>query len=330
MVAFLKFRNYTALFLILHSFMFCLGQDNLEDKPTLGNHLIFQSGFESDSELVEFEGEHWDMDIVGSDRSAVIKNDWVSDLEGHPKIGHFSIQYQDGDSTMRKAEIIDDPTKSGNRVLRYWMHSPNVGLDKAYGGKFRIQSNLYGNTDLREFTYKVRLYLSEDWNEIRKSEKEMSWFILAEYWNNAAWTKEDYIFRIHLMLNKGLGSNNPIRFSVGAQAKDSIWNSIWHEENENFALPVGKWMTLAIYMKEGGRDSGRYILTVTPEGAAPEVIFDVINFTHHPEDPFPNGFTHLNPMKGYSHRDNIYRVKRKRKTLQFYWDDFALWEGRLK
>jgi hypothetical protein len=291
--------------------------------------LIFNSGFESGSNITPIDGGSQYADIVGTDNSVPAPNNWVSNLESYSKIGEFQLQYGSNDATKSKVEIINEPGKT-NKVLRYWMNSPNEGLEKSYGGKFRIQTALIGNSNLKEFTYKVRLFLTSDWTELTSRNQAMDWFILQEFWNNAGWTGEPYPFRIHLTINKATGTNAPLRLGIEGEQKNDKWEKTWvAPTNNNFALPINKWMEMTVYMKEGNASNGRYKLTITPEGESPVVVYDVTNFTHHPSDPRPNGFAHINQLKGYSHKDNILYVKSRNKTLQFYWDDFKMWDGKL-
>ena len=105
--------------------------------------LIFQSGFEPDSRVIPRDS---DADITGIDHSLAGNNDWVNDLDNHPDIGNFNLQYQGGDSTMRFARIIPEPGNPENHVLHFWLNEPNVN-----GKKGRIQANIYGGKGIKEF-----------------------------------------------------------------------------------------------------------------------------------------------------------------------------------
>ncbi len=73
-------------------------------KPApVNGELIFQSGFEGDCRVVP---KNKDSDIIGADKTFKDHNDWVEDLDNHPNIGNFDLQYEGGDSTMRFAKII--------------------------------------------------------------------------------------------------------------------------------------------------------------------------------------------------------------------------------
>ena len=105
--------------------------------------LLFQSGFEPGAQVVPSRS---DADITGRDNSNASHNDWINDLDNHPDIGNFNLQYQGGDSTMRFARIVREPGRPSNHVLHFWLDKPNVE-----GSKGRIQANLYGNKGMKAF-----------------------------------------------------------------------------------------------------------------------------------------------------------------------------------
>lgn len=179
--------------------------------------LIFQSGFEPDSKVISKGSE---ADIIGTDRSFPDHNDWVNDLDNHPDIGNFSLQYQGGDSTMRFAKIIPEPGNPSNHVLHFWLNEPNVEASKG-----RIQGNLYGN-------------------------------------------------------------------------------------------------------KEGNASTGRFYMTIQPDGGKKEVIYDLTKITHNSTDPNPDGVTDFNPIKLYTSKGLIDYMRGQGKSLQIYWDDFRLWKDK--
>src|SRR5690606_36237514 len=136
-----------------------------------------QSGFEGTSQVVK-RGEN--ADIVGADNTLSSNNDWVQDLDNHPNIGNFTLQYQGGDSTMRYAKIIAEPGNPTNHVLQFWLDKPNVGE----ASKGRIQGNIYGSNGLKEVYQSVRMFLSEDFRTARTFPKPIHWLTIAEFWNN--------------------------------------------------------------------------------------------------------------------------------------------------
>ena len=220
---------------------------------------------------------------------------------------------------------LNNVSDTSNQVLRYWMRHVNVKPNAAYGGKGRIQACVAGNRNLKIFYYRVRVYFHSDWQHLRDWDEQMGWFILSEFWNNANWTKEGHPFRIHITVSNETGANPALRFGVGAETFHHGWKRLWHAGNTDYAIPLEQWLTMEVHLKEGRDQKGHFCLTVTTENNTKHVIFDVRDTTHHPDDPAPDGFVQFNPMKMYTHRKNVDRVRQCGGALQIDWDDFELW-----
>ena len=302
---------------------------NGQDKKNIGStgELIFQSGFEPGSKVINRNG---DADIIGTDKSFADHNDWVNDFDNHPEIGNFNLQYQGGDSTMRFAKIIPEPGNPSNHVLQFWLDAPNVE-----GKKGRIQANIYGNNGLFDFSQSVRIFLHDDFNTVKKFPQKISWLTIAEFWNNITWSQSvPYRFRITLGIGKNVEGEGDLNFILDAQDCQLFadgsqkYSTIWSEKNNTIKVPVSKWFTLDLYYKEGNSSTGKFYLSMTPEGGTKQVIFDVTKFTHNTEDPHPDGVGDFNPIKLYTSKGLIDFMKSQGKTLQIYWDDYKLWKGR--
>jgi hypothetical protein len=289
--------------------------------------LIFQSGFEKNTTIISTRS---DADIIGADQTFSSHRDWVADFDNHPLIGNFNLQYHKGDSTMRQAKIVAEPGNPANHVMQFWLHQPSE--EQSNG---RMQANLYNNKGMKEFYQSVRLFLSDDFHTVKKYPKEIHWLTIAEYWNNITWSQNvPYGFRITLGIGKTTAGESDLHFIVDAQDcelfKDGKqkYTTIWAETNTTVKVPIGKWCTMEYYYKEGNRDSGRYYMAMTPEGEKKQVIFNIKNITHNTTDPAPGGVTDFNPMKLYTSKDLVNYMRAQGKTLQVYWDDFKLWQGR--
>ncbi|TDB65819.1 hypothetical protein [Arundinibacter roseus] len=291
--------------------------------PLSGGELLFQSGFEAGVTVVLRGAE---ADIIGADASLTKPNDWVTDLDNHPEIGNFNLQYQGGDSTQRYARIIQEPGNPTNRVLHFWLDGPNVDNSKG-----RIQANLYGNRGMKAFSQSVRMYLPDDFNTVRTYPKAIHWLTIAEFWNNITWSQSvPHRFRITLGLGKPTPQTGDLRFILDAQDCELFadnsqkYTTIWAESNPEVKVPIGKWFTMNYYYKEGDRSTGRFYMSIIPEGEKEVVVFDVTNITHNTQDPSPDGVSDFNPLKLYTSKDLIQYMKSQGKTLQIYWDDFKL------
>jgi len=279
---------------------------------------IFVSGFED--YLINASSR---VDIEGADNSVSAPNDWQDDFDRHPNIGNFSIFYEGGDSTMRYAKIVEEPDNSSNKVLHFWLKDANVG-----GYKGRVQAGICGNNDIYEISQKVRMFLPNDWNIIKNSNDiTVSWMTIMEFWNNPGWIGDEHPFRISLGMHKTDPGSNRLTFNLKADVKpDMWWVEIWEEHNSDFSIPVNQWMTVELYFKEGNATNGRFVLAVTPDNGMRQIIFDVTNFTHHPDDNNPDGLSCYNPMKLYTSGATVDYVRNRNGVLQVYWDDFELWK----
>jgi hypothetical protein len=326
-----------AISMIKNSFFFILAivfvaackPNHVSKNQLLEEELIFQSGFEPGSKIIP-RGN--DADITGKDASLPNQNDWISDLDLNSEIGNFSLQYQGGDTTMRYAKIIREPANPENQVLHFWLNEPNVD----YWPKGRIQANLYeGRNGLKEFYHSVRVFLLNDFNVVRHYPKEILWLAIAEFWNNNTWSQRvPYGLRITLGIGKPTASTSDLHFILDAEDcqlfpdGNQKYTKVWVNTNKNVKVPIGKWFTMDYYYKKGNQQTGRFYLAITPEGEKQQIIFDVRNFTHHTQDPNPDGVTDFNPMKLYTSKELIHYMQGQGKTLQMYWDDFKLWKDK--
>lgn len=289
--------------------------------------LIFQSGFEPDSEVIPFGDND---NITGVDRSVPPPNDWKKDLAGHPKFGRFYIQYQGGEVEDRYARIIEDPTEAGNHVLHFWLKNARTphGPDRFKG---RIQTNLYDNTDLTEVYHSRRLYLHPDMAVLHDYPEAFTWLRLEELWLPAGWIDHPFPFRISITLRKDEGEGMPLYFGVHGQRYDyeaRRWQpTIWRESNPDFEAPVGRWMTLETYYRQGDEENGRFFFAVNPEGGTRQVVFDVTGWTYSPEATAPVPMTHWNPLKLYTSDTLVDYVREAGGVLQVYYDDWEVWDG---
>ncbi len=309
-----------------------------EDTPSAANGVcLFRSGFEPDSHIIHRgDPATSDATIVGEDRSVAPPNDWIEDINNSENLGRFSLQYQGGDTTMRFARIVPEPENPDNQVLHFWLRHPNVDN----GSKGRIQGNIYaGRNDrmigINELYQSIRVLLHEDMQVVKTYPRRISWLTIMEVWNNIQWSDDPYPFRITVGMGKLSVTESELYFMVDAEDYEYATGNrrgryvrIWHEMNTEIPIPIGRWITLEYYIREGDKSDGRFYMAMTPEGGEKQVVFDIQNYTHNTKDPNPEGITHWNPIKLYTSRDLIHYVQREGKALQLYWDDLAIWRDR--
>ena len=309
--------------------------------------LLFNTGFEGSTRLAPPAGPYFHgsreqyEDFCGSDPTVPAPHDWEA-ISAHPLLGTLRLYHEGGDESQRHARIVPDEIDPANHILRFWIGEPNVVVREPFilHPKARIQTELYGNTGLRELYQSVRLRLHPDFALLKNFPDAFYWFTLAEFWNKPFWSEEGddgpipFPFRISLGIRK-IAKGPVDAFYFGAEGHLLISPSpfqvkvLWNEINTGFSVPVGAWMTLETYYREGDRETGRFFCAVTPADGLRTVLFDVHDWTHHPENPAPDGLTHYNPIKVYSSAEVVQFLRAHGAALQVDWDDFALWTGRM-
>lgn len=304
--------------------------NGLIDPNTLKGSLVFQSNFEASSQIIPY-GAVNDR-IIGTDASLASNSSWDA-LEGNVLTSKPYFNYNGGDSSKRSARLVNDPTRTGNRVLQYHIkdHWSDVSSSSV---KARVQYEFYGiKGGYKEYYQSVRMYLPDEFNLLRKYPNTINWLTILEIWNNITWSQTvPYGYRLTLGIGKLVPTESDLCFIVEGQ--DCILNpdnsqkytTIWSDRAPKVKIPVGQWFTMEYYFKEGGTKNGRFYMTIQPDGGGRQLVFDITNVTHNTKDPNPDGVTQFNPMKLYTSKELVDYLKLQGCSLNIYWDEFRLWK----
>jgi len=266
---------------------------------------VFASGFEPTVSIIDVNENF--SDIIGSDGL-----DWQSDLEDNGSFGNFRIFYEGGNNSQRSARIIE---YEGGHVLEFRLSEANVND----GEKGRVSTSLTNNVNLTEFAYSVEMNLTDAFELISPSEGRLTWMTIAEFWNDKAQT--EHAFRITLSIQKlDAAPNTALTWALHGQTQNTtslMWDDVWTEVSE-VTVPIHTWFTLQIGLLEGDAEHGRVLVKI---GAT--VLFDVQNWTHHPDDTTPGGFDNLNLMKLYTSAGALSQLPEGR-AFVILWDNFIL------
>ena len=286
---------------------------------------IFSTDF-SNCEVYEFSDRS---DKIQSTDTAGSGNYEWDILQSHHCIGDFHISYEDGNRDQRYAEICTDPTDPENDVLKFKIIEPHIreGTHK----KGRVQANLNDNQCIKEFYQSVRLFIHPDMEFLKEWDEQVHWLSFFEFWNNANWNREQNPFRVTVNFIKN--ENGPVDNMYFAAKGDrdirlGDWDPVWYEIADHYSVPFGQWITIEMYLKEGDENTGRFYMSVTPDEGEKVILFDVNNTTQHPREKYPDGYTHMNPLKFYTSDDIINYMKDNDKKLEIYWDDWSVWRNR--
>lgn len=244
--------------------------------------------------------------------------------------GALTLHYQGGDLSERSAAIVPDPANPSNLALQFLLMAANVRDDTGTPVKGRVQLNAYDTERVRsrEVRFTTRMKLSADVDLLRSLGQTFDWLTISEWWNNGGWTGQAYPFRVSVNVTKpSAATGSALRFAAHAQVLDTAtnkWNTtLWTVTNTSVAVPAGQWVTLEYHYRQGDAAEGRFYLALVPDGGARQVVFDVQGWTQHPDDPAPDGLTHVNPLKLYTSRLVIDHVRSAGGTLGVLWDDLG-------
>jgi hypothetical protein len=247
-----------------------------------------------------------------------------SGAETAPTLATPYIAFEAGDISQRFAEIRQDPIYSDNHALVFGIREPNVG-----GTKGRVQLVSYDNANIKQATISTRMMLGGGMEALREYPDAINWLTISEWWNNPGWISDPYPFRISVhIVKESADPSSPLLFRAEAQTQgeDGRWtNEIWSHTATGFHIDTRRWINLQYGFKEGGSSTGRFFMSAAYDGdAAPTTIFDITDATHHPDDPAPDGLTHVNPLKLYTSADLINFVKGQGEVIEIYWDDLKI------
>jgi hypothetical protein len=306
----------TGMLILCH----CTKSDIGDIQKSTHAKLIFHSGFELNTAIVIKNVK--DFDFVGEDFSVSAPNSWnLFEIEpGNNVYASINCGSQNVNDTTRGVEIVSDPVNLSNKVCRFWGKYPNEGD----GLKFRIQADLSSKAGIDTLFYTIRMYLPGDFNVLKRINSTFTWFTIMEFWNKS--DPKENMFRMTVDLkkmNKGLDS---LRFGLRTEKYNTSLSKFDGLKNYtgNSTVPLNKWMTIEINIVTGDEQTGKFYMSVTPEGETKKVIFNYTLRTCHPDIPL-SGMNYFSPFKFYTHGYLIDTLRKAGKSGQVYWDDFELW-----
>lgn len=244
--------------------------------------------------------------------------------------GPLTLQYQGGNETERVAQVRVDPTDGQNHVLEFLLMAPNVRDDDGVPLKGRVQLNAYAADTVRskEIRLKLRMNLADGFEQLRSLDSSFRWLTLSEWWNDAGWTGQGYPFRITLdVIKPAAQPGSRLFFALRAETLNLAtrkWDTtVWSKVNTAVPAPIGRWVTLEYHFREGDENAGRFYLAMVPDGGDRVILFDQRGWTHHPDNPAPDGLTHLNPAKLYTSKALVEHAAASGHPLRVHWDDLA-------
>ena len=229
-------------------------------------------------------------------------------------------------------QIVSDPAGSGRKVL--WAQV--LDDDPSISGTSRAQLSIrFNSVDLGIYHTRHRMYIHPDVDYLRNYPDKVDWFTLFEIWNEDGISKGIFpdgdpagSSRISFQTFKDAGAGSAFYWNVTAeymQPASVRFKDIFNVSNRNVPIPIGKWFTLDLWLKRGDAGTGQLVITMTPDGGQPVVLFDVHGATQYPGHPELNLYS-MQPFKLYLSDTYLDWMRNAGKKLAICYDEFTLFK----
>jgi hypothetical protein len=302
--------------------VFIFNENYAQQKMT---NLLFQSGFEEGVYIKPIpERAHYFWDIRGKDIM-----DWEKDLEeGISFIDNFFLNFvhaRVGKDAL--AVLCPDPEDSTNQVL-YFENRRNGGKGVTSRTQNEIIFHNEGDTFKQGFiSYRFRLHENLDY--LKQFPGKIDWFVITEWWEH----RDDSLpgntagkSRVKLSIYKDVGIGKELYWHIEAQETQPVHSkTLWEYSNREVEVRTGEWFMFETFFKSGNMNEGRVWASVSYENSPKKVLFDVRDYTQHPDNPLP--LRSWQCFKLYASETLLNFMSDANKPLASYYDDFEFWTG---
>jgi hypothetical protein len=243
----------------------------------------------------------------------------------------IGIMYEGGKDSDRHARIVSDPQNPNNRVLHYWLKNARIATQKPGQFKGRIQLG-WSKLNTVSLFQRFRLYLHPDIAIYRQYPAENAWFTINELWMGARWRGHPFPFRMGVNIAKPAGVGKPLYFiatgdvSAGGAIRQGRWKQVWLDVGSSFEVPIGEWIDIEIGYRQGDAKTGRFYMGAKRQQDKQfTTVFDVTNWTYHPDSPEPVALTDWQPLKLYTGARIVDHIRENGGVTQIYFDDLEIY-----
>lgn len=284
---------------------------------TKQNTTLFQSGFDG----VEVESlNNQSATLKAPKKAFACSQPWQSGYLSANGFNGGKLNFEEGTDTERNAKVIYSQARK-SPVLQMTLTAPNEDTQKG-----RVQLDLSSIEGNKALSVSTKMFLGSGFDALKTYPEKMQWFVLSSWWNNAIGDNSPYPFVISIdLVNVTPGYLNFRARSRSYDASTHQWSlPIWIETNTEFSVPVGEWIQLEYKLIEGNALTGNFSLYATTQAGERHTIFNIQNYTHHPSDPTPDGFSDISPIKLYTYNSPVEYVAKQKNTLSIQWDDLMI------
>jgi hypothetical protein len=261
--------------------------------------LYFRSGFESDVNLHDYQR------FTGPDRSTGF--DWSRLGDMVPAVREFNFKYWGGVCPEDAyVDIIDDPEGQRGRILHAQVNSDSGG-----GVRCRTGGSLHFDREFEQLCVRYRYKISEAYQAVVDNNIG-GWWLISELWTTGP---EHDRASMPLYLHKGDGYFW-FRQTLRARQENSF-ETLWEVKNEDFRIPLGRWVEVVHLVRPGPAGVGRIYLSMDGQQ-----VLDIQDKPIAWEERHWKNWTCLKLYEGLPITDFL----RERGTpAQVWYDDFEIW-----
>ncbi len=353
-----------------------------------GGTLIFKSGFEAGTKdggvndnpvrILPWAFDAKGTDIVGSsgNGAGVESSDWVFHLEqkfakpntAQDEFKAFRLNYQTGTTSDRYAEIVNNPSTSGNssaKAMKFQLINAKED-NGSCGLKSRVQGELnsypFGGTvnasGVRQYYQKLKMFFPDNFNNLVGTSfpdgSKCEWLAVFEYHNRtpivagASNPLKDFRIGVNIVQN---AAKTGLYFQPnGDDGPDNSWKNTWKINTFTtgtaansaatdpapvtgtvaaFPIPTGKWIDTEIFLQEGTSTSnGRFYMAA--KLATSTTWIKICDIKVRTVDKTNNAPTGFTNFGPlkFYTNDNVLHNRMGRNMAIFY-DDLEIWKNRI-
>ncbi len=282
--------------------------------PDVGGRLIFASGFEPDTAVVNGRL------LANVDRTGPEgKSDWsaLSSGETLPWVAGANGFFEGG-----AMDLTNDPKNPANTVLHFHNQSspPPKPRSRTQWTLKQIKTGWTDDGQPNRFSqqfYSYKLLIPRAIRDMVPFSRQAEWYMI---WESHTWPLEDTRHGVYLKKDK---DSDHWYFDVVQEQPEGRAHTTWENtpqygaNGQEHEVPFGEWFTVDVFFKYHETD-GRFFVAITPGDGRRRIVGDFVGKTK-----YGTKLHDQMVFKMYHHEN--YTIKSNGEGTHQYYDDFEIW-----
>jgi hypothetical protein len=182
-------------------------------------------------------------------------------------------------------DLVPDPDGTEGQVA-YW-EARQESHDTTHRQAYSMMNYTYADGEdvlpaSKQVYLSRRMRLNDGYGDLVNHERPIDWLMQLEQWTtNRADDFGRGRFNFQIFKDQGIGE--PLYFNTRSSYKDQdeVYQTQW-AVRATIPVPIETWFTMKLFYRKGGASSGRFWVSIHPDGGTEEVICDVHGGTDSP------------------------------------------------